>query len=62
MIVPLVGLSAVRATGNAKEPGLIMIGAALVNLVLDPILIFGLGPVPALGLAFAVSSGNLKLA
>lgn len=53
MIVPMVGLSAVRATGNAKLPGVIMIGAALVNMVLDPILIFGLAGIPALGLAGA---------
>ena len=53
MIVPMVGLSAVRATGNAKLPGVIMIGAALVNMVLDPILIFGLAGIPAMGLAGA---------
>ncbi len=53
MIVPMVGLSAVRATGNAKGPGLVMIAAAIANVILDPIFIFGYAGMPALGLAGA---------
>ena len=41
--------AAFRATGDARTP-LVLLGiAATVNLVVDPVLIFGLGPVPALG-------------
>ena len=44
------GYSLFRAHGNTRFPGTMMMVTSLVNLVLDPILIFGLGPVPALGL------------
>ncbi len=50
VIIPQVGNSAIRATGDTKTPAAIMISAMLLNVVLDPLLIFGLGPVPALGL------------
>ncbi len=49
-VIPLVGNSAVRATGDTTTPSLIMILAGLVNVGLDPLLIFGPGPFPALGL------------
>lgn len=44
------GYSLFRAHGNTRFPGTMMVVTSLVNLVLDPILIFGAGPVPALGL------------
>lgn len=50
VIIPMVGNSAIRGTGNTLFPALIMVFAALVNIILDPILIFGFGPVPAMGL------------
>lgn len=50
VIIPMVGNSAIRGTGNTLFPALIMVFAALVNIVLDPLLIFGLGPFPALGM------------
>jgi putative MATE family efflux protein len=50
VVVPMVGNNAIRATGDTKTPSLIMLSAVLVNVVLDPILIFGLGPAPALGI------------
>jgi putative MATE family efflux protein len=50
LIVPLIGNSALRATGDARTPSRIMIGAGLVNVVLDPFLIFGIGPFPAWGM------------
>jgi len=53
MVVPMVGNHAIRATGDAAVPGIIMSAAALMNLALDPLLIFGCGPVPALGIAGA---------
>jgi len=53
LVVPMVGNAAIRATGDAKWPSLIMMAAFAVNLVLDPLLIFGLGPFPRLELAGA---------
>lgn len=50
LVVPIVGNGVMRASGDAKTPALIMMLAALANLALDPLFIFGLGPVPALGL------------
>lgn len=50
MIVPLIGNSVIRAHGNAKFPSMIMSLAALLNIALDPILIFGLLGAPRLEL------------
>ncbi|MEM9483451.1 MAG: MATE family efflux transporter [Cyanobacteria bacterium P01_F01_bin.116] len=50
LIVPLIGNSAIRASGNTVVPSLIMTFAAVANMVADPLLIFGWGPFPALGL------------
>ncbi|WP_226667764.1 MATE family efflux transporter [Microbulbifer aggregans] len=49
-VVPTVALSALRAIGNSALTGRIMIGVALLNLVIDPILIFGLLGFPRLEL------------
>ncbi len=48
--LPMVGNSAMRAGGDAITPAIIMTLAAVMNVVLDPILIFGLLGAPALGL------------
>jgi putative MATE family efflux protein len=45
--------AAFRAVGDGQTPLRLLALAAVVNLVVDPILIFGLGPVPALGVAGA---------
>jgi len=50
VVVPFVGNSAIRATGDASTPAKIMLFAVFVNAVLDPLLIFGIGPFPELGL------------
>lgn len=50
LMVPMVCLSALRAMGMSQVQGYLMGGAALVNVLLDPILIFGLLGAPALGL------------
>lgn len=50
LLVPMVCLSALRAMGMSQIQGYLMSGAALFNLVLDPLLIFGLWGFPALGL------------
>ena len=50
LIVPLVGMSAIRAMGNSKVSGYVMTGSAILNIVLDPLLIFGLLGFPRLEL------------
>ena len=45
--------AAFRAVGDAQTPLRLLAVAAAVNLVVDPILIFGVGPLPALGVAGA---------
>jgi len=46
LAIPMVGNSAIRATGDTKTPSVIMILSGGVNVVLDPLFIFGLGPFP----------------
>jgi len=53
-VLPMVGNHMIRATGKTVLPSVLMILGALLNVVLDPILIFGWGPVPALGVYGAV--------
>lgn len=53
VVIPMVGNSAIRAAGNTKLPSLVMLSVAIVNLILDPLLIFGLLGFPELGLAGA---------
>ncbi len=50
VVVPMVGNNAIRATGDAKTPSIIMLIAVCVNTILDPLLIFGIGPFPELGI------------
>ena len=53
VVIPMVGNNAIRATGDARTPATIMLVVVAVNAVLDPVLIFGLGPFPRLELAGA---------
>ncbi|MHA6288717.1 MATE family efflux transporter [Maricaulis sp. CAU 1757] len=59
IVAPMVASNILRALGNALVPSLMMIGAAFVNLILDPIFIlddvFGLFP----GLGWGVSGAAL---
>ncbi|HBF07493.1 MAG TPA: hypothetical protein DHW71_01555 [Gammaproteobacteria bacterium] len=50
VIIPMVSNSIIRATGNTKMPGIIMLSVSVVNIVLDPLFIFGWGPIPAMGI------------
>ncbi len=50
VVVRMVGNNIIRATGDLKTPGMVMILGAGANLVLDPLLIFGLGPFPEFGI------------
>ena len=50
LIIPMIGVGALRATGDTKTPAIIMTIAGLINIILDPLLIFGIGPFPRLEL------------
>ena len=50
LALPMVGNSVLRAFGDTKTPSMIMAAGGAINVVLDPILIFGWGPIPALGI------------
>jgi putative MATE family efflux protein len=50
LIGPMIGNAILRASGDTKTPSIIMGSAGLINAILDPIFIFGLGPVPAMGI------------
>jgi putative MATE family efflux protein len=50
VVVPMIGNSAIRATGDMKTPAMIMVVAVTVNVILDPLLIFGIGQFEGLGI------------
>ncbi|WP_233520590.1 MATE family efflux transporter [Flocculibacter collagenilyticus] len=50
LITPMIGNSVLRASGDTKTPSIIMALGGAMNAILDPILIFGFGPVPAMGI------------
>ena len=50
LVIPMIGVSILRATGDTKTPAMIMGIAGLINIILDPLLIFGIGPFPRLEL------------
>ncbi len=56
VVVGMVGMASMRATGDTRLPSLLMIIASVLNIILDPILIFGLGPVPTMGLNGAATA------
>jgi putative MATE family efflux protein len=61
LVVPMITNSVLRASGNAKTPAMIMTFAAVINIILDPILIFGLFGMPRLeveGAAIATVVAN----
>jgi len=53
VVIPMVGNNAIRATGDTKTPSAIMLVAVAINISLDPLLIFGLGPFPRMELSGA---------
>ena len=52
----MTGNSILRAIGDTKTPSILMASAGFINAVLDPLLIFGLGPFPELGMQGAAWS------
>jgi putative MATE family efflux protein len=62
VVVGMVGMSSMRATGDTRLPSMLMVIASVLNMILDPILIFGVGPIPALGLNGAAMAALLARA
>lgn len=60
--LPIIGNAAMRGNGDSMTPSLIMILVAVLNLVLDPILIFGYFGVPALGIQGAALASVISYA
>ncbi len=56
--------SLMRGVGEAKLPVFIVLGTVLLNFILDPLFIFGAGPIPALGVmgAALATMGTQSLA
>ncbi len=50
LALPMVGNSVLRASGDTKTPSMIMATGGAINAVLDPLLIFGYGPIEGMGI------------
>jgi putative MATE family efflux protein len=50
VVIPQIGNNIIRALGDTKSSGIIITFSAITNIILDPLLIFGIGPFPALGI------------
>ena len=60
VVVGMVAMSSMRATGDTRLPSMLMVLASVTNIILDPIFIFGVGPIPAMGLNGAAMAGLLS--
>lgn len=60
IVVPFVGNSAIRSTGDAMTPTLIMLFAVAINAILDPLFIFGLGSFEGLGMKGAALATSVS--
>lgn len=50
LVIPIIGNNSIRATGDTFSPSMVMLIDLGLNIILDPILIFGWGPIPAMGI------------
>lgn len=53
IVGPMVASNLMRAMGDARISGMTMVAGAIMNLVADPFLIFGIGPFPEMGITGA---------
>ncbi|MDZ7644273.1 MAG: MATE family efflux transporter [Woeseiaceae bacterium] len=59
IVVGMVGMSSMRATGDTRLPSRLMVIASILNVALDPLLIFGFGPIPRMELEGAAMAALL---
>lgn len=57
LVVPMLANSVLRASGDARRPALIMTTAAVLNIAIDPVLIFGLFGFPRMEIEGAALGG-----
>lgn len=50
LVSNMVANSSLRSRGDTKTPAMVMASSSVLNLILDPLFIFGWGPVPAMGI------------
>lgn len=50
VVTNMVANSSLRARGDTKTPALVMSVSSALNFILDPVFIFGFGPIPAMGI------------
>ncbi|NOQ25678.1 MAG: MATE family efflux transporter [Bacteroidales bacterium] len=50
VVIPMIGNNIIRATGDTFTPGMLMVSSGVINIILDPLLIFGYGPFPEMGI------------
>lgn len=65
IVGPVIANAILRALGRAVLPSVLMVSTAFVNMILDPLLIFGIGPFPRLevaGAALATVGANVVAA
>ena len=60
LVAPMIANSVLRASGDAKRPAMIMTTAAVLNVIIDPILIFGLFGFPRMEIEGAALGGVLS--
>jgi len=60
LVAGMVGTSSMRATGDTRLPSKLLIFGAILNVILDPIFIFGPGPLPAMGLNGAAAASVIS--
>ncbi len=53
VIIPMIGNNIIRATGDTLTPGINVLMNGVVNAILDPLFIFGIGIFPEMGMAGA---------
>lgn len=56
LAIPMIGNSVLRGSGDTATPSKVMALGGAINVVLDPILIFGFGPIPPMGIAGAAAA------
>lgn len=59
LITPMIGNSVLRASGDTKTPSKVMAFSGVINAILDPLFIFGIGPFPELGIKGAAIASVL---